>query len=141
MITKFKVWDKKNNDWFDEDLMFIKQNGRLCFWNMFKKKIEYFADKDYIAVFFTGLKDKNGEEIYIGNILDWNNKCTILIKEKSELGFYYEVLSQKDKNIISFDIRFYRVEECSEIIGNKFENKELLKVTDEVNGETEAKNA
>lgn len=86
---------------------------------------------------FTGHKDKDKKEIYIGDILNWDNECTILIKEKDELGFYYEVLTQKDKNIVSFDIRFYRSEESAEVIGNIYENPELLSDAKVLKGEVE----
>ena len=109
--------------------------------DLFLKQIRYWKEKDeepitlnkgdYELMQFTGLKDKNGKEIYIGDILIWDkdeeDECTIIIKLKDELGIYYELLKQKDKNIVAFDIRFYRSEESAEIIGNKFENPELLK--------------
>ena len=109
---KFRAWDKINKIMI-YDLELIYENY-----------IDNFRGFKWMQ--FIGLKDKNRKEIYSGDILNWDNKCTILIKEKDELGFYYEVLTQKDKNVVSFDIRFYRSEESAEIIGNIYENPELL---------------
>ena len=75
---------------------------------------------------FIGHKDQTGKKIFIGDILDWNDECTILIKPKDGLGFYFDTLTRKDKNIIDFDIRFYRSEECAKIIGNKFDSPKLM---------------
>ena len=77
---------------------------------------------------FTGLKDKNGKEIFEGDILSYGNKkdgiiIQIVWIDLSDNGF--NILRQKDKNVMH-DIRIYRFDEQAEVIGNIWENPELL---------------
>ncbi len=103
-------WNSKNNK-----IIYVIING--C---------EYGFDEVKLMQ-FTGLKDKNGKEIYEGDILnDFGN-----IKGANRIGF---VIFSEEHGAFMFDgfcgypyfVRNNMAKEC-EVIGNKFENPELLK--------------
>jgi len=68
---------------------------------------------------FTGLKDKNGTEIYEGDILHQDNYSDWVV-EWHNTGFYIY-------NVCNPEMHFVLVKSDREVIGNIYENPELIK--------------
>jgi uncharacterized phage protein (TIGR01671 family) len=114
--TQFRVWDKI-------DKQFTVLNiGNLRDDYSFDDYIDdTFNDPNsrYILVQYTGLNDKNGKEIYEGDILQlFNPKQTFYVK--FEDGCF--LLEPEPTGLF-----LYEENKKAEIIGNIFENPELLK--------------
>ena len=84
-------------------------------------------DNDTVIMQFTGLLDKNGKEIYEGDIVRWDKIIMDNYKDIKDLSGKSIV---SDKDIVEFkDGKFefggYKSKYC-EVIGNVYENLELL---------------
>ena len=84
---------------------------------------------DFILMQSTGLKDKNGKEIYEGDIVRY--ECCFesyveeVIYDDKHCNFG---TIDKDEKIFSFDALISDFDvDCFEVVGNKYENPELLK--------------
>lgn len=79
----------------------------------------------------TGLKDKNGKLIYEGDIVkipdDWND-YKLMAGEKREVVFNKGGFRLKPKWCNGFYVHWLEDTKCFEIIGNIYENPELLEV-------------
>lgn len=123
---KFRAWDKKKKEWFGES-----DDDSLTFYGfgIFGECTEFFRPSvDYLQHLeitqFTGLKDKNGKEIYEGDILkkhDQKSLVTVKYNQKC-CAFRYSYI----KVNYQFDI-FKSETILDEVIGNIYEDKELLK--------------
>lgn len=134
---KFRAWDKERNEMYYPSSLHCHFRGNTAF------NSTRFSGDDYsILMQYVGLKDKNGKEIYEGDIVKlhdtWEDTeslfCTFIVKISQISNLYFEVLTQtKDfKKIYSYDRgddpKFgYWVYPYMEVIGNVYENLELLK--------------
>ena len=124
---RFRAWDKKSQK-------FRGINGTR---DLFSIRCDGFISEDYLLMQFTGLTDKNGVEIYEGDVLDLGmtvNGCNlfIVVWDESRIGWSvkYNVKMNTPRNY-EYDINdFFRIDENTdegiEVIGNIYENPELL---------------
>ena len=120
---KFRTWLKEERKMVNVETLFIGIN-RLCFGNS-KTEDLFFRDFEEVELMqYTGLKDKNDKEIYEGDILFFRDENTKYVVVWQDAAFI----------IKSIEIRKYSeemcwlddTEICCEIVGNIYENKNLL---------------
>ena len=134
---KFRVWDTENKEMLkvqELDFEDTFYGGRLSIRT--DQYNDYFDIEDMILMQYTGLKDKNGKEIYEGDIVKVK-----LYKGEEEKYFIGKVeyfgsnfIVDADNNseyhvydLDGFGIDYrYNLEDC-EVIGNIYDNPELLK--------------
>lgn len=126
MIPKFRAWDKISKkifpvmmiDFGQSYVMIEEINGLWC--------ERDFDDVELMQ--YTGLRDKNGREIYEGDVVRYeccfesyveeviydDKHCNFGTIDKDEKTFSFDAL------ISDFDVN------CFEVVGNKYENLELL---------------
>ena len=119
---KFRVWEERENA-YDTWSYILDDSGNL-FRNAYGALIEC-DKKDYIIEQYTGLKDKNGKEIYEGDIvLDYYDRDDVFIVEWDKDTASFILTDTEHILNVSFDI--FCPDKYLEIIGNIHENKEPL---------------
>ena len=121
---KFRAWLKEDKkmvnvetmDFTDKSIQYLKRSEII---NAYILRRERFDDVELMQ--YTGLKDKNGKEIYEGDIVILNDaeeesRCVV----KYKYGSYILVDGDLRENLSNVEDRFL------EVIGNIYENKNLL---------------
>ncbi len=136
---KFRVWDIKNKCWCRPEIEFIPyqcSDNKDMYLDIKWGEETGPKEQDYVFCQFTGLKDKNGKEIYEGDILTSENypfdEGNYLIEVSFDTGtfFGYVVMTKKGSENVAGRAEGNSInpEEFSnfEIIGNIYENPNLL---------------
>ena len=127
---KFRAWDKEQNkmllpDKWDWDWYLCNEYGVLSFPVMIARDyvMSYQTKKELILMQYTGLKDKNGVEIYEGDIISFDSNTSIVFYNSSHCAFMLADGGARGRGYLrlgqlsSLDI---------EVIGNIYEHKHLL---------------
>ena len=135
---KFRVWDNK-----EKSMLYLQEkkgyNVPLFTDNnlYISLGIVFFRDI-YEKILCIGIKDKNGKEIYVGDIFKENNilfmvgfgEFTIIEDNMKMIGFYIEAFKEEKIKFLDKEMTMKLPlfeDACKEIevIGNKWENPEL----------------
>ena len=121
---KFRAWLKEDKkmvnvetmNFTDKSIQYLKKSEII---NAYILKRESFDDVELMQ--YTGVKDKNGKEIYEGDIVILNdaeeeNRCIV----KYKYGSYILVDGDLREDLSNVEDRFL------EVVGNIYENKNLL---------------
>ena len=126
---KFRAWDKNDKRIFIDPQMIDFYNKKIGY---MQYQTEYIPDTSYsIPVGFeefeyselmewTGLYDKNGEEIYEGDIFHIGSKKILYVVEWIDCG----LKGRQIKNISWIGLDYWK--DDIEVIGNIYENPELM---------------
>ena len=138
MIPKFRAWDNNRKLMIDEVVVIDLYHEYIGY--LYPSKIvqgeivSRLPINDVIIMQSTGLFDKNGKEIFEGDIVATDLERPYLIVEKHRSYFLYNC-NDGDDDYYDFMLPLYSYQDSqdyfAEVIGNIYENPELLEVEDE----------
>lgn len=129
MIPKFRAWDSVTKKFIEH--FFITDNGLFC--NMEKPTSGYnspipIEKSELILMQSTGLHDKNGKEVFVGDIIKCTRGCLHEVYIEKEYGGTY--IGGMPAIYLKGIREGYAWTGDEVIIGNIYENPELLEVTE-----------
>lgn len=130
MIPKFRAYDSGSLSRMYQPDEVMVGNGNIWIIDEDSVAGEWIVNNDIHLMQSTGLKDKNGKEIFEGDIIT-NGIDIVDVRNHETLGFYTlvngrEMFFGHGTSIEEFEEDVEGFTEIAEIIGNIYENPELL---------------
>lgn len=126
MIPRYRAWDKIHKTMYEVDDIMSVDFGKseISVKTLFFERTSRYDFDDIVLMQSTGMTDKNGKEIFEGDILDSGDDFLAGVVElRQNLGMFVSKLIKYN----NFE-RLCNVLDSTQIIGNVWENPELLEV-------------
>lgn len=124
MIPRYRAWDKIHKTMYEvDDIMSIDfGESKISVKTLFFEQTNRYDFDDIVLMQSTGLRDKNGKEIFEGDIIDSTDGfLTGVIEFRVSLGMFVSCLVEYN----NFE-RLCNIASSRKIIGNIWEDGELL---------------
>lgn len=125
MIPKFRAYDGGSlNHMYQPDEVMV---GDGNIWIIDEDSVagEWIVNNDLELMQSTGLKDKNGKEIFEGDIVDYKGRKAVIKWHGTYASFIYRFVDELQERVSEWEPLFLAYHHF-EIIGNVYENKEFL---------------
>ena len=125
MIPNFRAYDGGSlNRMYQPDEVMV---GGGDIWIIDEDSVagDWIVNNDLHLMQSTGLHDKNGKEIFEGDILDYKGRKALVRWHGSYASFIYRFVDELQKRNTEWKLLYLAYMKC-EIIGNVYENPELL---------------
>lgn len=126
MIPRYRAWDKIRKTMYEVDDIMSVDFGKseISVKTLFFERTNYYKFDDIILMQSTGFTDKNGKEIFEGDILDSEDGFLAgVVDLRRDLGMFVSTLIKYN----NFE-RLCSIANSREIIGNIYSNPELAEV-------------
>ena len=121
MIPKFRAWNKVREEMIDDCDLAITSDGSILAGDLnYDEESGMLADvtDNVVIMMSTRLKDKNGVEIYVGDIIRGSYNTNII-------GYDIVTIEVKEDLLKGFELDQFDLNN-TEVLGNIYENPELL---------------
>lgn len=126
MIPKFRAWDKETKTMIEVSSINFEEHLILGgYWEFGQTESIKFDEIELMQS--TGLKDKNGKEIFEGDIVDYKGREAVVKWHGSYASFIYRFVDELQERASDWEPLFLACYHF-EVIGNIYENPELLEV-------------
>ncbi|MGN9136336.1 YopX family protein [Clostridium sp. HCP1S3_B4] len=131
MIPKFRAWDKRENTMRDVAVLHFTKGGKVNSIEYWKtpSELKSYHVRNLVLMQSTGLRDKNGVEIFEGDIVSVRNHP--FQKTESSVGIeidgdYKVSWNEYDLTWCAGNLLLARIKPYVTVIGNVYEDGDLL---------------
>lgn len=126
MIPRYRAWDKIHKTMYkDDDIVSIDiEKSQICVKTPFFEQLNYYNFRDIDLMQSTGFTDEDGKDIFRGDIVTSRGGLLKgVVSLRQDLGTYVI-------NLIGYNNfeRLCNVADSTHVVGNIYENPELLEV-------------
>lgn len=121
MIPRYRAWDKIHKTMYEvDDIMYINfEENQICVKTLFFERASRYDFDDVVLMQSTGFRDKNGKEIFEGDIVDSEDGILSgIVGFRPDLGMFVSTLVKYN----NFE-RLCNVADSVHIIGDIYESR------------------